>query len=116
MASRRVLIVEDEWLIARDYAAVLERAGHAVVGPAATAAAAVALLDSESVDVALLDFQLRGETSRDVAQLLNEIGIPFIIATGHAEADLPVEFASGVIAPKPTDPRHLVALVDQLGS
>ncbi|MBQ0818915.1 hypothetical protein KBI52_01310, partial [Microvirga sp. HBU67558] len=55
LINRHVLIVEDEYFIADDVAQVLERAGAAVVGPAPTREAALALLTSERVDIAVLD-------------------------------------------------------------
>ena len=109
-----MLVVEDEWLIAQDYRTLLSRAGHVVIGPVATPASAVALLDNETVDLGLLDYQLSEETSASVAERLTGDKIPFIVVTGHTEADLPAQFSSGVVAGKPVDPRVLLDLVAQL--
>lgn len=100
MAPRRVLVVEDEWLIARDHVSILTDAGHIAVGPVATVAKAIALLDAERVDIALLDFQLGSQTSTPIAQHLAQHGIPFIVVTGHSSADLSAEFATGLIVAK----------------
>jgi DNA-binding NtrC family response regulator len=114
MGSCRVLVVEDEWLIAQDYRLLLTRAGHIVIGPVATSASAIALLDNEVVDLGLLDFQLREETSAAVAERLTQAKIPFIVVTGHTEVDLPEQFSSGLVAAKPIDPEALIGFVDQL--
>jgi|SRR5215217_5508222 len=114
MAAVNVLIVEDEWLIARDYISIINGGGHTTVGPAATVAHALRLLDTERVDVAILDFQLGGETSAPIVARLNASGIPFLVVTGHAAADLPREFASGAVLAKPANPESLMVLVEQL--
>jgi len=112
----RVLVVEDEWLIARDYVANLEAAGHVAVGPVATVRGALALLDSELVDLAVLDFRLVDETSSLVAQRLTERAIPFAVVTGHARTDLPPEFNAGEFVAKPADERSLIAALDRLAA
>ena len=114
MSPCRVLVVEDEWLIAQDYRILLSRAGYIVIGPVATRASAMAMLDSETVDLALLDYQLSEETSASVAERLTKEKIPFIVVTGHAKVDLPVQFSSAVVAGKPVDPKTLLDLVEQL--
>ena len=58
----RVLVVEDEALIAMDLQALLEEAGYQVLGPANSSAAALALIDNEEPDVALLDVNLGRST------------------------------------------------------
>jgi DNA-binding response OmpR family regulator len=114
MVSRRVLIVEDEWLIARDHEQILTAAGHIAVGPVATVAKAVALMEAEQVDIALLDFQLGSQTSAPLAQQLVQRGIPFIVVTGHSGADLSAEFASGLIVAKPASPQQLLSAIELL--
>jgi DNA-binding NtrC family response regulator len=116
MGSCRVLVVEDEWLIAQDYRVLLSRAGHVVVGPAATSASAMALLDNETVDLGLLDYQLSEETSAAVAERLTRERTPFIVVTGHSEVDLPEQFSRGVVVAKPVAPEVLLDLVDRLGN
>ena len=116
MASYDVLVVEDEWLIARDYLAVLRSAGHVAVGPAATAEKALAFLDKEHVDIALLDFQLGASTSASIAVRLSQMGIPFILVTGHAGRVLPSEYTGGTVVAKPASPSKLIALIEALAS
>jgi DNA-binding response OmpR family regulator len=114
MAAVNVMIVEDEWLIARDYISIIHGAGHTTIGPAATVASALRLLDQERVDVVLLDFQLRGETSAPVVARLNASSIPFLVVTGHAAIDLPRDFASGAMLAKPANPETLMGLLEKL--
>jgi CheY-like chemotaxis protein len=113
MTPRRVLIVEDEWLIAMEYVSILRAAGHIVVGPVATVAKAIAMLNAEQVDIGLLDFQLSNETSAPIAKRLAQRDIPFIVVTGHSEADFSPEFATGVVVAKPATPEQLIAAVQQ---
>jgi DNA-binding response OmpR family regulator len=110
----RILIVEDEWLIAQDHARALSLAGHTIVGPVAMSEAAIALIETQPVDVALLDFHLGAETSVALADRLRLSGIPYAVVTGHARRDLPNEFARATIIQKPVDPGELVAIVAKL--
>jgi CheY-like chemotaxis protein len=114
MAPFHVLIVEDEWLIAKDYVSILRAAGHVAVGPTATAGSALALLDTEQVDVAVLDFHLGDKTSTSVVRRLNQSGIPLIVVTGHSTDDLPPEFGPVAVVAKPANPEQLVALIERL--
>lgn len=111
MTPARILIVEDEWLIARDYAMMLKRAGHLVIGPVSTAPAALQLIQSEQVDVVLLDFHLGGDTSSALAHHLNQAGIPYLVVTGHPPPRLPPEFAHATFIEKPVDPQRLLAAI-----
>jgi CheY-like chemotaxis protein len=83
LRGRRVLVVEDEALVSLMLEDVLESAGAVVIGPAGTAAEALALLEQEPVDCAVLDIQLIDGTSLPVAEALAARGIRFVIATGY---------------------------------
>ncbi len=80
-----VLVVEDAFLVALDVAGVLQELGYAVVGPAASGADALALLDRERPDAALLDAGLPGGDggAEAVAAALAAAGVPFAVLTGH---------------------------------
>lgn len=80
----RILIVEDEPLVSMQLQSDLEDLGHSCLS-AASVAAACALVKTRSFDVALLDFNLGGETSSEVADKLAELGIPFALATGYTD-------------------------------
>ncbi len=79
----RVLLVEDNYLIGKGVARMLAQLGCDVVGPLATAADALAALEAEHVDAAILDFSLRGTTSEPVASALRASHRPFAVLTGH---------------------------------
>jgi len=84
----RVLIVEDDFLLASYSAKILEKEGARIVGPAATVENALALLRCETPDAAMLDVNLNGETTRAVADALNVRGVPFVVVTGYGADDL----------------------------
>jgi CheY-like chemotaxis protein len=106
-----VLVVEDEFLIAMDLEAMLRDHGWRVLGPAATVAEALGLLeDGKMPDVALLDVNLRGETVVPVAEVLRERGVPIVLASAYNHAASMADVLAG--APnvgKPARERHLLA-------
>ena len=110
-----VLVVEDEFLLALDLELILERHGFRVLGPAATVAEALRLLEQGATpDVALLDVNLKGETVTPVAEALRARGVPFVLASAYDRAQLSA--AVLVAAPnvgKPTSERHLLAALAQ---
>jgi len=83
--GRRIMVVEDDYLVALGLSTVLEEAGAHVVGPVASAQEAVALLEEgrEIVDAAVLDVDLNGEKSYPVADALALRDIRFVFATGY---------------------------------
>jgi CheY-like chemotaxis protein len=105
------LIVEDEFLIAMDLELLLERQGWRVLGPAATVAEALRLLEQgEAPDVALLDVNLCGELVTPVAAALRAHGVPFVLASAYERVDLLEPALAGVPnVGKLTDERHLLA-------
>lgn len=111
MTSLRVLIVEDEWSIAYDHATMLQRAGHHVIGPAPDVVRAMALIGSEQIDVALLDYQLDNNTSLALVSPLQVRGIPFAVVTGNPTINMPEPFRSSLIVAKPVDADTLVEAV-----
>jgi CheY-like chemotaxis protein len=81
----RILIVEDEPLIAMMLEDFLDALDRALAGSADSVEIALALIDQGGVDAAIIDVNLRGgEQSWPVADRLAELGIPFVIATGGA--------------------------------
>jgi DNA-binding response OmpR family regulator len=82
-AARRILVVEDEPLIAMMLEDFLDMLGHEVAGAADCVDKALAAIDAGGLDVAILDVNLRdGETCWPVADRLVERDIPFVLATG----------------------------------
>src|ERR1700687_5513892 len=91
LAGLRVLVLEDEPLIAMVLIDTLEAAGGEVVGPAHDVEQALNLMAVSSIDLAVLDVNLgSGTTSAPVADCLKKNGIPFIFATGYGEKGLRV--------------------------
>lgn len=98
----RVLVVEDEYLIAMDLCEELRDVGAVVMGPTATVAEALALLDrGPAPDMAVLDIALDDEKVYPVADALRSRGIPFLFATGYDVSAIPGRFADVPRAQKP---------------
>ena len=105
----RVLLVEDEALIALDTKDALEDAGYSV-SVADRIAQALALLDAETFDVAVLDVNVAGELIWPVAERLSKLRTPFILMTGLlATSPLPA-FCEG--APRLSKPIHYAECLD----
>ena len=84
LARARVLLVEDEYLLADELARAFRRAGAEVVGPASTLAQGLALAASlRRLDVAVLDVNLGGEAVYPLADKLARRAVPFLFATGY---------------------------------
>jgi len=87
--SAKILLVEDEPLVAMDMENILEDLGVSIVGPAASVSKALALVDAGGFEGAFLDVNLRGERVDTVADALAAQGIPFVFTTGHGIEGLP---------------------------
>jgi chemotaxis family two-component system sensor kinase Cph1 len=85
----RILVVEDDPMLALNVEQLLEDAGCAVVGPCATVARALEMARRGGMDAAILDVNLRGELVFPVADRLAEAGIPFVVVSGHSRDLLP---------------------------
>lgn len=80
----KILIVEDEYIIANDLEIILHDAGYPVIGIANSFAKALALIEQQRPDMVLLDIYLKGiETGIDLAKQLEEINIPFIYVSAN---------------------------------
>jgi CheY-like chemotaxis protein len=82
-SGRRVLLVEDESIVAWLLKDMLVDLGCSVVGPAADVNQALAMIEAESIDVVVLDVNLRGQMSYPVADVLVARGVPFVFSTGY---------------------------------
>jgi DNA-binding response OmpR family regulator len=81
--NSRVLVVEDEWLIADEVCHQLLKAGYRVVGPVPSVHEALSFIDEDEVDAALLDYRLNDENSCQIAEELAAHDIPFAFLTGY---------------------------------
>lgn len=92
LAHKRVLVVEDDYLVAMDLVRALQRAGAEVIGPAPAVEAALNALAQAAPDGAILDINLGGEMAFPVADALTERGVPFVFATGYDSQVIPPRF------------------------
>jgi DNA-binding response OmpR family regulator len=105
----RILLAEDEALLALLLAERLEQAGFRIAGPATSVAAALALIEQEGCDAAVLDIQLGNETAAPVVHALRDRNIPYLTLSGYSETQrLPV-FEDAPMLVKPVRMHDLVA-------
>ena len=125
--GKRLLVVEDEFVIALDLQNLLEAAGHEVVALAASVADALALLDGDGrgdgggdaesgrrpplLDGAVLDVNLRGEPATPVADALAARGVPFVFVSGYGAAGRPPGHEAAPVLAKPYSEGDLLELV-----
>jgi DNA-binding NtrC family response regulator len=108
LAEKRILIAEDESLIALELESALEDLGCEVVGPVARPADVLRHAELGGLDGALLDVNLRGEQIFAVLPHLKRLGLRFVITSGYDDVTLfPPEFRDVPRIAKPIDPRAL---------
>ena len=101
MASRSILIVEDESLIAMMLEDFIDSLGHSVAGTEHTVEGALARARAGSFDLAILDVHLHGKSCWPVADVLADRAIPFILATGGHTEEPPERHANAPVLSKP---------------
>lgn len=98
----RILVVEDEYLLADELAMVLADEGATVIGPVPTVADALALMDAQAVlEGAVLDLNLGGESAFPIADALIRRGVPVVFTTGYDAGAIPDRFAQVPRCEKP---------------
>lgn len=110
----RVLVVEDEPMIALMIQDMLEELGCEVVGPVAQIEPALALADGEEIALALLDVNLDGEEVYPVADRLQQRGVPIIFLTGYGNAGVDARYRQCPVLTKPFPPAGLKGAVTAL--
>jgi CheY-like chemotaxis protein len=108
LAGRRILLVEDELLVAMMVEDMLRDEGCAIVGPVGRVAPALKAAREESLDAAVLDINLAGEAVYPVAKALAERKVPFVFTTGYERDALPAEHAHRSRLAKPFMPAQLI--------
>ena len=83
VSGRRVLVVEDEMMVAWMLEDLLAELGFVIVGPAASVNQALTMIETEAIDVAVLDVNLNGEMSYPIADALAARDVPFVFVTGY---------------------------------
>jgi DNA-binding response OmpR family regulator len=83
-AGVRVLVVEDQWLVANALKLLLEAEGMAVSGPAATTADACRLARDRKLDLAVVDINLKGEKTYALIDQLRDQSVRIVVASGYA--------------------------------
>ena len=114
MTAPRILIVEDDSLLAFEIQDILSDAGYEIVGPAATVAKALQLINGQEFHAALVDCDLNGECSAAIAQALTARTVPFAVLTGSERESLPAAFSEGVFARKPLNAARLLDIARSL--
>ena len=113
LAGVRVLIVEDEYLLADDLAYALRAAGAEPVGPVATIAQAEARIAASPFDAAILDMNLRGETAFALAERMLADHVPSVVVSGYSEQALPASIAGMRRLEKPVNATLVVAALNE---
>ncbi len=112
--SKRVLIVDDEPIIAMDLELLLLDAGYEIAGVTGRIAKALMFVEIEIIDVAILDANLGGETSAPVADALSARGVPFLVWSGYDAHQLPPVLRSAPSLRKPANSTQIIQTVNSI--
>jgi CheY-like chemotaxis protein len=110
----RVIIVEDESLVAENLRDDLVEAGCEVVGVAPRVESALKLIEGTGFDVAIIDANLAGTSAAPAAAALSARGLPFMVLSGYAREQLQREFSEAVYIQKPYPVRKLIDALNSL--
>ena len=114
LSGRRVLVVEDEMLVLMNIEDMLADLGCESVAAAATVDQAVALIDAQVFDAAMLDMNLNGTKSFPVADKLAALGVPFLFSTGYRAGDMRDGYRERPVLKKPICYQELVEVFARL--
>jgi DNA-binding response OmpR family regulator len=104
MTGARILVVEDEFLLACSLEDDLSAFGYTVIGPVGTLAAAREAVGRETIDAAVLDVNLAGAMVFPLADDLLARRIPIVFLSGYSDGIIPERFRQLPRLPKPNDP------------
>lgn len=111
LAGFNVLVVEDDYFVAKEMAAILREHGANVLGPVPDVARGRALLSDNVPDCALLDVNLKGQFVFELAEELIDKGVPSVFTTGYDSSFLPVQLRKAPCLQKPIDSQDLVRTI-----
>ena len=114
LSGQRVLVVEDEMLVLLMIEDMLTDLGCEAVTTAATVKQAVALIDTQRFDVAMLDMNLNGKKTYSVADLLAAQGVPFAFSTGYSGHNMDDGYRARPVLRKPFMERDLAEILKRL--
>jgi DNA-binding response OmpR family regulator len=103
LAGSRILVVEDDYFIAQEICMALQSDGASIVGPAPDLRSSLELIEREEIDCAVLDINLHGEYTFELARQLRKRGTPSVLATGFDDAILPLQLNQTLRFTKPVD-------------
>lgn len=109
----RVLVVEDEFYMADDLVRALEAAGARPVGPFGSVQQAQDAVERNGIDAAVLDLNLHGTRSDDLAKQLDDSNVPILIVSGYSEEALPPELRHLKRLEKPISCRTIIAALSE---
>lgn len=114
LQGRRVLVVEDEFVVALDLETMLQDEGCTVLGPATTVEQALVQIACNEFDLAILDANLNGRSVERVAEALRSKGVPFLFATGYGPDSLPAGWKTQSMLSKPFSNAQLIQALSEL--
>ena len=114
LKGKRILVIEDELLLALCVGEALEEQGCEVIGPATSVRQGLNLVETTAVNGAILDINLNGELVYPVAKALMDRNIPFLFTTGYASLDVPSSFRGVPRLDKPVEPGLFIQVLKQI--
>ena len=114
LSSRRILLVEDEVMIAWMLEDMLRQLGCVVVAHVSRVGEALTIIEAEQIDATVLDVNLNGEKSYPVAEALSARGVPFVFSTGYDRKSLPDCYSDRPLLQKPFKLSTLKGTLDEL--
>ena len=114
LSGRRVLVVEDEMMVLIMIEDMLAELGCESVAAAANVDQALALIDAQVFDAAMLDMNLNGNESYAVADALAARGVPFVFSTGYSGHDIRDGYRDRPVLKKPFKYEQLVKILTHL--
>src|SRR6478735_1170799 len=115
LAGKRILVVEDEFMVAELLVQILEQCGAEVVGPASSLDTGLTIARSDDrLDFAVLDINLRGNPSYPIADVLCEHAVPFLFVTGYDSSVIPDRYGEIPRCEKPVPGTALIRAIKDL--